>query len=145
MVAVNTMAALSDAKTVGKEPQEIHLVLVSKDPERVYPALTLALGGVAMGNKVSIYATMSGLEAVKKHQKPSEGITMPGLPPIEKYVKDAIQAGVRVCACAPSQQMLKEMGVTEENVIEGVHLEDVIGFLKNALPAAQRGGVVLFI
>jgi predicted peroxiredoxin len=139
------MTAVTTAETGVKEPQEIHLVLVSKDPERVYPALTLALGGVAMGNKVSIYATMSGLEAVKKHSKPEDGITMPGLPPIEKYVRDAIQAGVRVCACAPSQQMLKEMGVTKENVVEGVYLEDVIGFLKNALPAAQKGGVVLFI
>jgi predicted peroxiredoxin len=127
------------------EPQEMHIVLVAKEPERAYPALTLALGGVAMGRKVSVYATMSGLEVVKKHARPEEGITMSGMPPLEKFVRDAIASGVYVCACAPSADLLASMGITESNVIEGVKLEDVIGFLKNALPAAQKGGVVLFV
>jgi len=125
--------------------QELHIVLVSKDPERVYPALTLALGALALGSKVSLYATMSALEIVKKHVGPDQGVAMPGLPPAEKYVRDAIQAGAKVCACAPSREMLKQMGVTEQNVIDGVQLEDVVGFLSNALPAAKNGGVILFV
>jgi predicted peroxiredoxin len=60
-------------------------------------------------------------------------------------VRDAIGAGVSICACAPSREMLSQMGITSENVISGVKLEDVLGFLSNALPAAKNGGIVLFI
>jgi hypothetical protein len=41
--------------------------------------------------------------------------------------------------------MLKQMGVTPENLEQGIGFEDVIGFLNEALPASKKGGMVLFI
>jgi predicted peroxiredoxin len=123
--------------------QEVHIVIVSNDPTRVYPAVTLALGATALGSKVKLYATMNGLDLVRKDA--GERIKMPGMPPIDKYVRDAIAAGTSICACAPSREMLAQLGVTESNVIPGVTLEDAIGFLTAALPAAKTGGVVLFV
>ncbi len=105
--------------------------------------MTLALGASAMGSKVKLYATMNGLDLVRKDA--GEKIRMPGMPPIDKYVKDALAAGASICACAPSREMLGQMGITESNVIPGVTLEDAIGFLTAALPAAKNGGVVLFV
>jgi predicted peroxiredoxin len=123
--------------------QELHIVVVSNDPTRVYPAVTLALGSIAMGAKANLYFTMLGLDAIRTDA--SERIKFQGLPPIDKYIKDAIQGGAKVTACAPSREMLAQFGVTESTVLPGVELEDVVGFLSNALPAAKSGGVVLFV
>ena len=123
--------------------QEVHIVLVSNDPNRAYPAFTLALGAVTMGAKCKLYCTMSGLDLVKKGG--SSKITMPGAPPLDKHLKDAIDAGVEVTACGPSKEMLIQMGITKDNLEQGVQFEDVIGFLKAALPASRNGGMVLFI
>jgi len=126
-----------------KHQQEIHIVIVSNDPERVYPAITLALGAISMGSKASLYCTMSGLDVIRKDA--GERIKFPGMPPLDKYVKDAIAGGTKVCACAPSKEMLAQMGISNETVLPGVTIEDVIGFLSQALPAAKSGGVVLFV
>jgi len=126
-----------------KTQQELHIVIVSNDPTRVYPALTLAMGATALGAKANIYTTMNGLDVVRKDA--GDRIKFQGMPPLDKLVKDAIGAGVSICACAPSREMLAQMGITSENVISGVKLEDVVGFLSNALPAAKKGGIVLFI
>jgi predicted peroxiredoxin len=126
-----------------QQQQEVHIVLVSNDPNRAYPALTLALGAVTIGAKCKLYCTMSGLDIVKKGG--SSKITMPGAPSLDKYLKDAIDAGVEITACGPSKEMLLQMGITKDNLEQGVQSEDVIGFLKAALPSAKNGGMVLFI
>ena len=123
--------------------QEVHIVIVSNDPTRVYPAVTLALGASALGTKVKLYATMNGWDLIRKDA--GERIKFPGMPPIDKYVRDAIAAGTSVCACAPSREILTQAGLNESTVIPGVTLEDAIGFLTAALPAAKSGGVVLFV
>lgn len=125
------------------EQQEVHLILVSNEPGRAYSAFVLALGAVAMGAKCKIYCTMGGLDIIKKGG--AAKIQMVGAPPLEKYLKDAIESGVEVTACGPSKEMLKQMGITPENIVEGVGFEDVIGFLNEALPATKSGGMVLFI
>jgi predicted peroxiredoxin len=86
-----------------EEHQEVHIVLVSNDPNRAYPALILALGTITMGAKCKLHCTMSGLDVVKSGG--ASKITMPGAPPLEKYLKDAIDAGVEVTACGPSREM----------------------------------------
>ena len=123
--------------------QELHIVIVSNDPTRVYPAVTLALGATALGVKAHLYCTMAGLDVIRKDA--GEKIKFQGLPPIDKYVGDAIGAGALVCACAPSKEMLSQMGINESTIIPGVKIEDVVGFLQNALPAAKSGGIVLFV
>lgn len=132
----------SDGKDV-EEQQEVHIVLVSKEPSRAYPALVLALGSVAMGAKCKVYCTMDALEIVKKGG--AAKITLPGAPPLEKYLKDAIAAGVKVTACGPSKEMLIQMGIKKDTLEEGVEFEDVIGFLNEALPAAKKGGMIVFL
>ena len=126
-----------------EEQQEVHIVLVSNDPNRAYPALILALGTITMGAKCKLYCTMSGLDVVKRGG--ASKITMPGAPPLDKYLKDAIDAGVEVTACGPSKEILAQMGITKDNLEQGVQFEDVVGFLKVSLPASKNGGMVLFI
>ena len=42
--------------------------------------------------------------------------------------------------------MLKQMGITADNLESGVEFEDVIGFLTGSVPpASKKGGMVLFI
>jgi len=123
--------------------QEFHIVLLSKEPERAYTALTLAMGVQAMGGKASIYCTSSGLEVVRKGG--AEQMNLPGFPPLAKMLADAQNAGVYVSACAPSPEVLQMMGITKETTVPGVVLEDVIGFLNRAMPAAKGGGVVAFL
>jgi predicted peroxiredoxin len=86
---------------------------------------------------------MGALDIVKKGG--ASKITMLGAPPLDKYLQDAINAGVQITACRPSKEMLRQMGVTPDNLEQGVEFEDVIGFLNAALPALKKGGMVLFI
>ncbi len=124
-------------------PQELHIVLVSNDPARAYPAFQLAMGAAAMGHKARIYATTAGLELLKKGA--ADKVQLPGYPPLGQILRDAIKFGAEVCACAASTDILKSQGITPETVEPGVKLEDMIGFLNGALPAAKNGGVVTFI
>jgi len=125
------------------EEQEVRLILSSNDPNRVYPALVLALGATTMGAKVKVYCTMLGYDVIKKGG--ADKIQLPGFPPASKFMKDAMEAGVEFIACAPSKEVLTQMGITEETVEKGVKLEDVIPFLNEALPSVKKGGLVLFI
>ncbi len=124
-------------------PQELHIVLVSNDPHRAYPAFQLAMGAAAMGNKARVYATTAGLDLLKKGA--ADKVQLPGYPPLGQVIRDAIKYGADVCACAASSDILKRQGITPETVEPGVKLEDMIGFLNGALPAAKNGGVVTFI
>jgi predicted peroxiredoxin len=123
--------------------QELHIVLVSNEPERVYPALTLVLAASTLNVKAHLYCTMKGLDLVRKDTM--NKISMPGMPPIEKYLNDALSMGAHICACAPSKAMLAEMGINEQTLYPGVEMEEAITFLNNALNAAKKGGIVLFI
>jgi predicted peroxiredoxin len=125
------------------QQQEVHIVLVSNDPQRVYPALTLILASISLGVKAHLYCTMGELDVIRKDT--ADKISMPGMPPVSKYVKDAIEAGAYVCACAPSREFLEKMGINEETVLPGVKLEEAIAFLNRALIAARNGGIILFI
>src|SRR6266705_2315252 len=100
--------------------QELHIVLLSDDPDRAYPAFQLAMGA-------------------------ADKVQLPGYPPLGQILRDAIKYGAEVCACAASSDILKNQGITPETVEPGVKLEDMIGFLNQALPAAKDGGVVTFI
>lgn len=125
------------------EDQEIHIVLVSDDPRRVYPALTLILAGKALGINTYLYCTMRGLSLVRKDT--INKIVLPEMPPAEKYLKDAIEFGAHVYACVPSKEMLEKMGITEKTLIEGVKIEEAVTFLERALSAAKKGGIILFV
>jgi predicted peroxiredoxin len=70
---------------MSEEQQEVHIVLVSNDPNRAYPTLILALGTITMGAKCKLYCTMSGSDVVKIGG--ASKITMPGAPPLDKYLR----------------------------------------------------------
>ena len=123
--------------------QELHIVLVSNDPNRAYPAFQLVMGAAAMGNKARLYATTAGLDLLKKGA--ADNVQLPGYPPLGQIIRDAIKLGAEVWACAASKDILKNQGITPETVEPGVKIEDMIGFLNGALPAAKDGGVVTFI
>jgi len=111
---------------------KLHLVLLSNDPQRVYPALTFALAAATMGDEAHLYCTMGGLDVL--HPQRRAAIQLEGMPPVERYLKDALAAGVHVNACGPSKEMLEQMGFNEDILDEGVGLEDVTGFLLNLKP-----------
>ena len=61
--------------------QELHIVLLSNDPERAYPAFQLAMGAAAMGHKARVYATTAGLDLLQKggrRQGPASRISSSG-------------------------------------------------------------------
>jgi predicted peroxiredoxin len=123
--------------------QEIHIVLLSNDPQRAYPAFQLAMGAAALGQKARVYATTAGLDLLRKGA--ADKIQLPGYPPLGQVIRDAIKFGAEVCACAASSDILKNQGITPQTVEPGVRLEDMMGFLNRALPAAKEGGIVTFI
>ena len=123
--------------------QELHIVLVSNEPERVYPALTLILAARALNVKAYLYCTMKGLDVV--HKENMDKIVLEGMPPVKKYLEDTLQLGASVSACAPSLDMLRKMGISEQTLYPGVKMEDAIAFVNNALNAAKSGGIILFV
>lgn len=123
--------------------QEVHVVLLSNDPNRAYPALSLVLAARALGHDVSLYCAQQGLDVVRRDK--GGAITLPGYPPLSKFVQDALQLGAYICACAPSKEILEAQGIRPETVYEGVRMEDAVAFLSRALKAAKEGGLVFFI
>jgi predicted peroxiredoxin len=130
--------------------QEVHLVLASADPVRIYAALFLAIGAKQAGAKRATIATCllgrgagSTWDFVRKGG--AESITLPGAPPLSGFINDALQAGVEISACGPSKDFLRQAGVTPEVVEHGIGIEDMEAFLTRAMEAARSGGLVLFI
>jgi len=123
--------------------QELHIVLVSNEPERVYPALTLIIAARTLNVKAHLYCTMKGLDVV--HREKMDKIILEGMPPVKKHLEDALQLGASVSACAPSLDMLRKMGISEQTLYPGVKMEDAIAFVNNALNAAKSGGIILFV
>ena len=114
---------------------KLHLVLLSNDPERVYPALMFTLSAAAMGDEVNLYCAMRGLDLV--HPERRKAIKMKGMPSADQFFKDTLAQGVKIYACGPSREMLEQMGITEDILDEGVKIEDVTGFLLNLKPVTE--------
>ncbi len=85
------------------------------DHEVSSAALTIALGGMTSGLKVSIFLTSSGVDIVRRgaaettHVKPLE--------PLANMLKDFLARGGTLWACTPC---VKSRGYTQEHLIEGV-------------------------
>ncbi len=122
---------------------KLHLVLLSNDPKRVFPALMLSLASASMGDDVRFYCAMDGLDLV--HRERRKSIQMQGAPPIDQMFRDALAAGVKVCACAPSREMLTQMGITEQVLDKGVKMEDVTGFLLEVRKDVGDGTLLSFV
>jgi predicted peroxiredoxin len=85
------------------------------DHEMSSAALTIALGGMTAGLKVSIFLTSSGVDIVRRgaaemtHVKPLE--------PLANMLKDFLARGGTLWACTPC---VKSRGYSQEQLIEGV-------------------------
>jgi predicted peroxiredoxin len=91
------------------------LITHGTDHELSSVALTLALGGMTAGLKVSIFLTSAGVDIVRKGA--TETTQVKPLEPLAGMLKDFVGRGGTLWACTPC---VKARGYTQENFIEGV-------------------------
>lgn len=98
------------------EPRDL-VVLVTHgiEHELSSAALTIALGGMTAGLKVSIFLTSAGVDLVRRgaadttHVKPLE--------PLADMLRSFLERGGTLWACTPC---VKSRGYTQEQLIDGV-------------------------
>lgn len=85
------------------------------DHELSSAGMTIALGGLTAGLKVSIFLTSSGVDIVRRgaadttHVRPLE--------PLADMLRDFLRRGGTLWACTPC---VKSRGYAQENLLEGV-------------------------
>ncbi len=117
------------------EPQNL-IVLITHgiDDELSSVGLTIALGGLTSGLKVSIFLTSSGVDIVRRgaadmtHVKPLE--------PLADMLRNFMARGGTLWACTPC---VKSRGYTQESLLEGV----VITGASVMHELIKRGGATL--
>ena len=85
------------------------------DHELSSAALTIALGGMTAGLKVSIFLTSSGVDIVRR--RAAETTHVKPLEPLADMLKDFLARGGTLWACTPC---VKSRGYTQEDLIDGV-------------------------
>lgn len=98
------------------EPRNLVVMLTHGIEHELSSAgLTIALGGMTSGLKVSIFLTSAGVDIVRRgatdftHVKP--------LDPLSDMLRDIIARGGNLWACSPC---VKARGYTQESLIDGV-------------------------
>ena len=98
------------------EPRNLVVMLTHGIEHELSSAgLTIALGGMTSGLKVSIFLTSAGVDIVRRgatdftHVKPLE--------PLTDMLRDFLSRGGNLWACSPC---VKARGYTQESLIEGV-------------------------
>ena len=131
-------------------------ILFSDDLDKVLATFVLANGAVATGEKVTIFFTFWGLNAIKKMNKPAvkkvSKVNMGGMgskmmryimnkkniESLESLREQAIQNGVEFIAC---QMSMDVMGVKREELLDNV----TIGGVATYMNRAEQANVNLFI
>jgi predicted peroxiredoxin len=85
------------------------------DHELSSVALTIALGAMTSGMKVSIFLTSAGVDIVRRGS--AEATHVKPLEPLASMLKDFLARGGTLWACTPC---VKGRGYTQESLIEGV-------------------------
>jgi predicted peroxiredoxin len=85
------------------------------DHELSSVALTIALGGMTSGLKVSIFLTSAGVDIVRRGA--AETTQVKPLEPLTNMLKDFVGRGGTLWACTPC---VKARGYSQEHLIEGV-------------------------
>lgn len=85
------------------------------DHEASSAALTIALGGMTAGLRVSIFLTSSGVDIVRRGA--ADTTQVKPLEPLANMLKDFLARGGTLWACTPC---VKSRGYSQENLIEGV-------------------------
>ncbi len=84
------------------------------DHELSSAALTIALGGMTAGLKVSIFLTSAGVDIVRK--RAADTTHVQPLQPLGAMLQDFLKRGGNLWACTPC---VKSRGYTQEDLIEG--------------------------
>jgi len=104
------------------------IIAGSDSLENIYKAFILGTVGGGMGVDVTMFFTMSGLNAVKKGG--AEKINMEGAPPLAELLGQTKELGVHLVACSLA---MKVLGVKEEDLVEGVKPVGAAAALEHAL------------
>lgn len=85
------------------------------DHELSSAAMTIALGGITAGLKVSIFLTSSGVDIVRRRAAATTHVEP--LEPLAAMLENFMQRGGNLWACPPC---VKSRGYTQEDLIDGV-------------------------
>jgi peroxiredoxin family protein len=143
--------------TSSTSPDRATLVLHSGDMDKLYSALIIGNGALAMGMEVSIYFTFWGLQRLQKgglNKGPLSKMHMLGLgrwminrrmkkanvASLEQLMSDYKELGGRIIACEMTMEI---MGIKREDMRED--LIDEYGAVGTYIQAARGSSITLFI
>jgi len=141
----------------GTTPERVTIILHSGDMDRVYSALIIGNGALAMGMEVSIYFTFWGLQRLQKgglEKGPLSKMHMLGLgkwmigqrmkkanvASLEKLMTDYKDLGGKVIACEMTMEI---MGLKQEDLRQD--WIDEYGAVGTYIQEARQSAVTLFI
>jgi peroxiredoxin family protein len=141
----------------GVAAERATIILHSGDMDKVYSALIIGNGALAMGMEASIYFTFWGLQRLRKgglEKGPLSKMHMLGLgkwmikrrmkkanvAPLEKLLRDFRELGGKVIACEMTMEI---MGVSRKDLRED--LIDEYGAVGTYVQAARDSEITLFI
>jgi len=133
------------------------IIVHSGDMDKVYSALIIGNGALAMGMEVSLYFTFWGLQRLRKgglEKGPLSKMHMLGLgkwmirqrmkkanvAPLEKLLRDFKELGGKIIACEMTMEI---MGVRREDLRED--LIDEYGAVGTYIEEARHSQITLFI
>jgi len=137
--------------------ERVTIILHSGDMDKLYSALIIGNGALAMGMEVSIYFTFWGLQRLQKgglEKGPLSKMHMLGLgkwmikqrmkkanvAPLERLMADLKELGGKIIACEMTMEI---MGLRRENLRED--LIDEYGAIGTYIQEARESAITLFI
>lgn len=141
----------------GPKPDKMTIIVHSGDMDKVYSALILGNGALAMGMDVTLFFTFWGLERLKKgglEKGPLSKMHFLGLgkwmiqrrmkrsnvAPLEKLMRDFRELGGRIIACDMTMDI---MGVSLQDLVE--EWVDSCGGVGQYIAEARESRITLFI
>ncbi len=140
-----------------RKAEKATIIVHSGDMDKVYSALIIGTGALAMGMEVSLYFTFWGLQRLQKgglEKGPLSKMHLLGLgrwmirrrmqkanvAPLEKLIQDFRELGGRIIACEMTMEI---MGVRREDLRQD--LIDEYGAVGTYVQEARESQVTLFI
>jgi peroxiredoxin family protein len=140
-----------------KKPERVTIILHSGDMDKVYSALIVGNGALAMGMEASIYFTFWGLQRLQKgglEKGPLSKMHMLGLgkwmikrrmkkanvASLERLMRDFKELGGKIIACEMTMEI---MGFTWDDLRED--LIDSYGAVGTYIREARESAITLFI
>lgn len=146
-------------KTVGRDrmPGKAVIIVHSGDLDKIYSALIIGNGALAMGLEASMYFTFWGLQRLRKNgldKGPLSKMNMLGLgkwmvnrrmkqanvAPLEKLMEDYKELGGRILACEMTMEI---MGIKKEELRQ--EWIDDYGAVGTYINEAKDASITLFI